>query len=391
MLAVETTSTLFLELGGVLIGLAILARVANRFRLSPVPLFLLAGLAFGEGGVVPLVTAEGFIQAGAQIGVILLLFVLGLEYGAQDLVQGLRRRAGSGLADLVLNFTPGMAAALLLDWGLLPAVFLGGITYVSSSGIVSHLLTEGHWKGTPESKSVVSILVLEDLVMAVYLAFTAVLVSGRGPVVGVASVCIAIVVVAAVLWIALRFGDALSRLVFSKADQPLVLLIIGITLVAAALADRLQISAEVGAFLVGLTLSGRTAERARRVLGPVKDLFSAFFFVFFGFGIDPSGISPVLLVALALALVTAGTKILTGIVSARMEGADLRAGVRAGVLLIPRGEFSIAIAGIAIVAGLEPEIAPLAATYVLVLAIAGPLLARAIGRAASDPSVMHPD
>ena len=170
------------ELGGVVLVLAVLARVATRFGFSPIPLYLLAGLAFGEGGVIPLVTVDEFIEAGAEIGLILLLFSLGLEYSARELVDSLRSNATVGMWDLVLNFTPGLVAGLLLGWGLVPAMVLGGVTYISSSGVIARTLDDLQWMGNRETPLVLAILVLEDLVMAAFLPFMTVLLVGGGPV-----------------------------------------------------------------------------------------------------------------------------------------------------------------------------------------------------------------
>jgi len=164
---------LLLELGGVILGLGILGRVAGRLGLSPIPLYLLAGLAFGKGGLLPLVTATEFIQTGAELGVILLLLLLGIEYSAEELTASLRRSAGAGLVDLALNFTPGLAAGLLLGWPPLAAVVLGGVTYVSSSGIAAKLLGDLGRLGNRETPIVLSILVVEDLAMAAYLPILA--------------------------------------------------------------------------------------------------------------------------------------------------------------------------------------------------------------------------
>src|SRR3569833_873237 len=82
-------SHLFIELGGVAVGLAVLARLARRFGLSAISLYLVAGLAFGNGGLLPLNLTKGFIQLGAEIGVLLLLFMLGLEYSGENLTRGL--------------------------------------------------------------------------------------------------------------------------------------------------------------------------------------------------------------------------------------------------------------------------------------------------------------
>ena len=133
-----------LELGGVVLLLAVLARVAQRFGFSPIPLYLIAGLAFGQGGLIPLVTADEFIAAGAEIGLILLLFSLGLEYSARELVDSLRSTAAVGGIDLVCNFTPGFVAGLLLGWDVVPAMFLGGVTYISSSGVIGSASIAAH-------------------------------------------------------------------------------------------------------------------------------------------------------------------------------------------------------------------------------------------------------
>jgi CPA2 family monovalent cation:H+ antiporter-2 len=156
----------------------------------------------------------------------------------------------------------------------------------------------------------------------------------------------------------------------------LVLTVLGITFVVAGIAEQVGVSAAVGAFLVGLVLSGPAADRAQDLLGPMRDLFAAVFFAFFGLSLDPALIPPVLGIALVLGVVTALTKVATGWWSARREGIRTPGRVRAGVALIARGEFSIAIAGLGAAAGVESQLAPLAGAYVLVLGVAGPLLAR---------------
>lgn len=367
-----------LELGGIVVGLAVLARIAGRWQLPAAPLFLLAGLAFGRGGLFPLDIAGEFVRIGAEIGVILLLFMLGLEYSASELTAGLRRHAPAGVVDLVLNFLPGFLAALTLGWGAVAAVFLGGITYISSSGIVARLLDDFRWVGNRETPTVISILVIEDLVMAGYLSLIAVLVSGVGFAQGVVTLTLALGGVAALILVAQRWGHVVSDHLFSRSDQTLVLTVLGITFLVAGFAEEVGVSAAVGAFLVGLTLSGPAADRASDMLGPMRDVFAAIFFAFFGLAIDPATIPPILGVAALLAVVTAATKMATGWWSARREGVGTRGRFRAGAALIARGEFSIAIAGIGVAGGVEPEIASLAGAYVLITAVAGPLVARVI-------------
>ena len=150
---------------------------------------------------------------------------------------------------------------------------------------------------------------------------------------------------------------------------------LGITLLVAGLAQWLGASAAVGAFLVGLALSGRTADRAREVLRPLRDLFAAAFFLAFGLATDTTAVLPALPAALLLALVTGVSKVGTGWYAARRDGVGPRGRLRAGTALVARGEFSVVIAGLAVIAG-APGIGPLVSAYVLVLAVAGPLLTR---------------
>ena len=130
---------LVLELGAVVLVLAVVARLARRVGLPALPMYLLVGLALGEGGLVELPTSASFIEVGAEIGVILMLLMLGLEFSPHELVVNVRRSTLAGLADLALNFTPGLVAGFLLGFDPIVAVLLGGVTYISSSGIVAKL------------------------------------------------------------------------------------------------------------------------------------------------------------------------------------------------------------------------------------------------------------
>jgi CPA2 family monovalent cation:H+ antiporter-2 len=370
-------SLLLLELGAVILGLGLLGALSTRFSISPIPLYLLAGLAFGSGGIWPLAASEEFISAGAELGVILLLFSLGLEYNADELVGSLRSHAAGGLVDLLINATPGVAAALLLGWGPVAAVALGGVTYVTSSGITAKVLGDLGWLGNRETPAVLSLLVFEDLTMAVYLPILTALLAGVGLLGGLGTLAIATVTIATILLVALRYGRIVERFVASPSEEVLLLKILGSTILVAGIAQRLQVSAAVGAFLVGIALSGPIAHTAREVITPLRDLFAAVFFVFFGLHTDPADLVGVAGAAAGLAVAGIVTKVATGWYTAARAGSSVTGRARAGVALIPRGEFNIVIAGLAVGAGIEPRLGPLAAGYVLILAIAGPLLARA--------------
>jgi CPA2 family monovalent cation:H+ antiporter-2 len=375
VLVVETHSVL-IELGAVLIGLSLLARVAGLLRISAIPFYLLAGLAFGRGGVLPLVTTTDFIEIGAEIGLILLLFSLGLEYSARELVTTLRRQAPAGLLDAAMNFLPGVAAGLLLGWDPIPAAVLGGITYVSSSGIAAKLLHDFNWTSRPESRVVVSLLVLEDLAMAVYLPILAgLLVAGGFNLEALLVSAGAVLAVMVLLALALRVDVGLTRFIFSHSDEALLFTILGLAIFVAGVAELVQISAAVGALIVGIVMSGPGIAGARQLLTPLRDFFAAMFFAFFGLTIIPADLPSVLGTAFALAAVTAATKFGAGWLIGRRSGLAPRARVRVGALLMARGEFSIVIAALAVASGFD-DVGPLAAAYVLILAVVGPLAAR---------------
>ena len=368
-------SHVLIELGLVVIGLAILARIASRWGFSAIPLYLLAGLAFGNGGLSPLKVSAGFIHIGAEIGVLLLLFMLGVEYTGRELVENLRGGFPAAVVDLALNFTPGLIAGLFLRWQPLASVLLGGVTYVSSSGVIAKVLADLRRLENPETPAVLAILVLEDLAMAVYLPLVAVLLTGGGPSKIALSVSLAIAAVFLVLVVAVRYGQPLSRFVAHESDEIVLLTTFGAVLLVAGVSQRLQVSAAIGAFLVGIAVSGPMAQQTHRLLAPLRDLFAATFFFFFGLQIDPATLPSALLTAVLLGCVTAVTKVLTGYLAAGRSGVDRPGRLRAGMALVARGEFSIVIAGLG--AGLEPQLGPLAAAYVLFLAVLGPILARA--------------
>ncbi|MEV0612412.1 cation:proton antiporter [Nonomuraea sp. NPDC050404] len=372
------TAVIFLEFGAVLLGLGVLGALSLRIGISPIPLYLIAGLAFGTGGVLPLATSEEFLSVGSELGVVLLLLTLGLEYNADELVTSLTSNARAGIVDLVLNAAPGAIIALLLGWGPVAAVAMAGVTYATSSGITAKVLSDLGWLGNRETPTVLSLLVFEDLTMAIYLPVLTTMLAGLSLVSGAISVGIALLTVSVVLVVALRFGRWIEAFVSSPNSEVLLLKVVGLALLVAGLAQQLQVSAAVGAFLVGIALSGELAEDAQALLAPLRDLFAAVFFVFFGLQTDPAKILPVAGLAALLALVSMVTKLLTGMYAAKRAGIAKAGQARAGIALIPRGEFNIVIAGLAVGAGVHPDLGALAAAYVLILAAFGPLAAKLV-------------
>ncbi|WP_054814140.1 cation:proton antiporter [Nocardia arizonensis] len=373
------TALALFELGAVLFALGMLGRLAGRVGMSPIPLYLLGGLAFGRGGFAELGAANEFGHIASEIGVVLLLLLLGLEYTAAELVTGLRRSWAAGMVDIVANATPGAVVALVLGWGVEGAIALAGITYISSSGIVAKVLNDLGRLGNRETPVILSILVFEDLTMAVYLPVLTTVLAGLSVFAGLESVVLACAAVAVVLLVALRYGRYVSAIVDSSDNEVFLLKLLGAALLVAGAASALNVSAAVGAFLLGIAISGSTAHEAAKLLEPLRDLFAAIFFVAFGLSTDPQTIPPVLGWAVLLAVLTSVTKIATGWWAAGRQRIGRMGRARTGAALVARGEFSIVIAGLAVTTGaVAGELAALASAYVLLMAVLGPMLARIV-------------
>ena len=368
------SAPLLFELGAILVVLTLLGSAARRYGLSPIPLYLLTGLFLGTGGIAPVESAAEFVETGASIGVVLLLLTLGLEFSIGEFSASLRRHLPSAGVDLVLNAIPGALAGWLLGLDTVGILALAGITYISSSGVIARLLGDLDRLGNRETPAVLSVLVLEDFAMAAYLPMLTVLASGGTVLQALLWTAVALGALGLAFLVSIRWGHHVGRVLGHPEDEQLLLRILGLTLIVAAIAEKLHASAAVGAFLVGLTLTGAVADRARTVLTPLRDLFAAVFFVSIGLTVAPADLLPMLPFALGLAVVTAVTKIITGAYAARREGAARPGRRRAGTALIARGEFSLVIIGLA---GASVEaLSAVATPYVFILAIVGPVLTR---------------
>jgi CPA2 family monovalent cation:H+ antiporter-2 len=370
------TVLVLIEVGGLLVLLALAGRFAALIGQSPIPFYMTVGLLFGTGGFLSLKESQPFLETGSEIGVVLLLLMLGLEYSPKELVGNLKRSARYGLWDALLNSIPGALFGLIMGWGVLGAMVMAGVTWVSSSGVIAKLLTDLGRLGNRETPSVLSILVIEDLAMAFYLPVLSAVVIGASLLQGAITVAVAVASVLVILVIAVRFGNRISRIFNPERTETLVIGVLGLAMLVAGLAAAVQVSSAVGAFLVGIAISGQVAHVAQKYLTPLRDLFAAIFFVFFGLTTDAREIPAAFIPALVLAIVTMSTKVLTGYLAARKAGVGRAGRWRAGLVLVPRGEFSIIIAAMAVMSGADSVIASVAATYVLITVISGPVLVR---------------
>ncbi|HAE74243.1 MAG TPA: cation/H(+) antiporter [Candidatus Aquiluna sp.] len=369
------TSAQLAEIGAALLVLGLVAFLANKMKFSVVPLYLLIGLTLGNGGFIPLSLSEEFLVTGAQIGAIMLLLLLGLEYSAYDLAKSFKERKSAGVIDVIANATPGFLIGFALGWGIPGALALAGITYVSSSGIAAQLIKEMGFRKSEVSKRAIGVLVFEDLALAPYLPLLSAVILGVSVWSGLLTVGLALAITGLVILVSFKGSSRFQKFLDPNEPGGLLLTVFGTALLAAGLADLVGFSGVVAAFLIGLLLTGEVAEAARSRLMPLRDIFAAIFFLFFGITTDPAELPGVLPLALALTVVGIAGKYAVGWWVTR-DLTDRLAVWRTTAFLIPRGEFSIVIAALAAPAVLSVNLQALTLAYVILTAFTASMILR---------------
>ena len=381
-----------LDVGVMFAAVAVAGYVANRVGQSVIPFYIVAGMLLGEfvlgrlslptAGTVYVPETE-FIALGAELGIVFLLFFLGLEFNLDRLLARRRQIGTAGTIDLA-NFGVGLVFGWLVFSAFLPAFLIAGIVYISSSAVITKSLLDLGWIANDEAEPLLGTLVYEDLFIAVYLAVASALVLGGGDV-GAAAADVGIAVAFILLLLAaVQWGTpAFDRLVATSNPEFVALRSIATVVLVAGAALALGVSEAVAAFFVGMAFaSTEYAHDVETLLEPVRDTFAAVFFFWIGLVTDPllfGGVAA--LVALAV-VVTTPTKLVTGFFAGRAFDLDAKRSTRVALGMTTRGEFSLIIATVAVSGAnagtFDPELAAtinaFAVGYVLVMAILGTTL-----------------
>jgi CPA2 family monovalent cation:H+ antiporter-2 len=372
---------LLLDAGVVLAAVAVGGAIATRLDQSVIPAYIVGGVLLGPNGPVPslrLVGSAEFIDLLQGLGVILLLFFIGLHFSPSTLVERREAVFRAGGLDL-LNGLVGLAFGFLLGFTALEALLLAGVVYISSSAIITKSLIELGWIADPEAESILGLLVFEDIVIAVYLAIVAALAlggtGGAGGGGALTAVGISLAVVALLALLAFRGTPIVERVLDTRSDEQFLVRILAVATLVGGGALYLGVSEAVAAFFLGAAVGGTThADRVERVITSERDLYAAVFFFAIGLATDLSTLVPLLVPVLALAVVSGAGKLVTGYLGGRAYGLTERRSARVAVAMVARGEFSLVIAAIAVQANLDPRLSALAVGYVLVMSVAGTVL-----------------
>ncbi|MEU6452004.1 cation:proton antiporter [Streptomyces sp. NPDC046979] len=367
-----------LAMGGAFLAAAFLARLGGRIGLPTIPLFMLAGILLGPHtpGFVLVEDAHDFEMLSA-LGLVLLLFYLGLEFHLDDLKTGGRRLLAAGGIYLLLNVGAGLGFGFALGWGLREALVLAGVLGISSSAIVTKILIDLGRIGRPETRLILGVIVVEDIFLALYLAALQPIIAGAQGFAEIALQAGKAFGFLLVLAAAARYGTRLvGRLIETRDNELLVISFLGAAVLVAGVSEVLGVADAIGAFMVGLILAGTpSGPRIRELVHPLRDAFAAIFFFAFGLAIDPGDIASVAGPVAAAAALTIVMNIAAGLCVARLYDYGAQPAAEIATTLVARGEFALILAAMAAGAGLDERLAPFIAGYVLVLAVLGPIVA----------------
>ena len=345
-------------LGAALLLAGLFARVGRRLGLPTIPFFIAAGIIFGPQtpGVVVLEDPEE-IHLLAMLGLVLLLFHLGIEFSINELIAGGRRLFWAGGSYIALNFGAGLVLGWALGWGTREIFVIAGMIGTSSTAIVTKLILDLRRVANPETGMILGIIVVEDVFLAFYLALLQPILGeqeGVGEVVRSVTVAFAFLIG---LFALARWGAALVRPLISTRDAELsVILIVGFGVFVAGFAEIAGASDAVGALLAGMVVAGTgIGPRVERLLVPLRDTFAAIFFFWFGLTIAPSDMGAIAPTVAVAVIVTLAFNVIAGIVAARSYGYGRSAAANTALMLVSRGEFELILAALAVAAGLDSK------------------------------------
>lgn len=376
---------LILEIGLVLALVAGAGVIAGKLRISIVPILILVGMAVGPHAPQIGVLNFKFIQSAplidfmGRLGVLFLLFSLGLEFSVKRLLAAGPSIIRSGTIYMVINMAIAVLFPLLLGWPLKEILVVAGIMTISSSAIVAKVIVDLKRAANDETEIILGLMMFQDVFVAVYFSVVSGLVlSGSTSVLEIMiTALIALGFMGGFLFIGHKLVPRLNRWLEIPSDETFMLVIFAALVLVAGFSETLHVAEAIGALLLGLVFAETEHfERIEHLIVPFRDFFGALFFFSFGLSIDPLALGGAVWPALAAVLLTLLGNLVSGIWAGRKADLSYRASLNIGLTIVSRGEFSIILANLAKAGGLVAILQPFAALYVLLLAILGPLLTK---------------
>ena len=382
------TPNLVLTAGLFLTVLAVGGLIAVRVGQSVIPAYILVGSLLGPfgptlGGVsFTLVESPAFVRLLADLGVVLLLFFVGLELSLASLVRKRARFVRAGAIDIGVSLPLGVLVGLLFGFTLLESLFVGLIVFNSSTVIIAKSLIDLEWIANPESEAILGVIVIEDIITAAVFAVLSAVVLGATDIATLGATLGQAAVVLLALGLVAYYGGAwLDRAFDIRSNELFVLGVLGATALVAGVGLAAGVSDAIVAFVVGASF-GQTShvERIESLLAPSRDLFAAVFFFVIGLQTNPRVVVSVAGFVVVAVVVTLVGQVVSGFFAGRSYGLSVEQASRMASALAPRGEFSLVIAAFLVTAGttdaLRETIPAFTVGYVLLTSVIGTVLMR---------------
>ncbi|MFB5267975.1 cation:proton antiporter [Paenibacillus enshidis] len=374
------------EVGLAIALIALSGLISAKLRFSVIPFYILVGMAVGPHAMeiwhfdFRFIESAPFIDFMGRIGVLFLLFYLGLEFSVGRLIKSGRSIAVGGTIYILINFTLGLALGFVSGFPIAETLVIAGITTISSSAIVAKVLVDLKRTANPETEMILGIIMFEDVFLAVYISILSGLVLSDSSSIGgvVLSALIALGFMLAVILIGRKAVPLLNKVLNIRSNELFLLVIFSTLFLVAGFSETIHVAEAIGALLVGLVLAETDhAKRIEHLIVPFRDFFGAMFFFSFGLSIDPLSLGGTAVwIALAAVLVTLFGNFTAGMLAGRTASLSPKASANIGLTIVSRGEFSIIMANLGREGGLMEILQPFAAIYVLILAILGPVLTK---------------
>ncbi len=374
-----------LEIGLALALIGFAVALAAKLKLSNVPFLIIIGMIVGPHAPQIGVFDFRFIETGTlitfmgQLGVLFLLFYLGLEANVTRLIEAGPSILTGGSIYIAINFALGLLYAYLVGFPFRETLISAGVVTISSSAIVAKILFDYRRTANPETELILGITMFEDIFLAVYLSLiSGIVLSGATSITGVlSSGGIALAFIVGLMLIGRFAIPLLNRILQISSNEVFIIVVFGSLFLLAGLGETIHVAESIGALLMGLILGEtRQAERMERLVVPFRDFFGAIFFFSFGLSIDPFTLGGAVWLAVGAALLSLVSVIVAGLIVGRRAKLSAVGSLNLSFTLLARGEFSIIIASLAQAGGLLAIVQPFSALYVLILASVSPLLAK---------------
>lgn len=374
------------EIGLALGLIALGGLISAKFRFSVIPFYILIGMAVGPHATelwhfdFRFIDSAPFIDFMGRIGVLFLLFYLGLEFSVGRLVKSGRSIVVGGSIYIGINFTLGLLLGFLGGFPVAEALVIAGITTISSSAIVAKVLVDLKRTANPETEMILGITMFEDIFLAVYISILSGFVLSDSSSIGgvLLSALVSLGFMLTIIILGRKAVPLLNKWLRIRSNELFGLVIFGALFLIAGFSETIHVAEAIGALLVGLVLAETEhAKRIEHLIMPFRDFFGAVFFFSFGLSIDPMSLGGnAVWLALAAVVITFAGNFSAGMLAGRTANLSPKASANIGLTILSRGEFSIILANLGKDGGLMDILQPFSAIYVLILAILGPILTK---------------